>query len=497
MSTGTVMPAPVFTGLDSNGNPLSGGKLYSYAAGTTTPQATYTDVTLTVPNANPIILDSAGRAVVYLTPGKSFKFVLQQSDGSSVWTQDNVAAVPTSASNFDVLGTAGETLAANTWVYLQDGTVSGKSPGSWYLVDYGNPYSSVTPPLIGQVPSSISSGSAGTIRLSGSGSGSFTPGADYYVGTGGTLTGSPPANGNRRIVGRADSSTSIIIGANGVLADTNQIGGRLTLTSGTPITTADVTAATSVYYTPYRSSLLTLYDGTSWRTVGFQETTIAVPNAANTVYDVFAYLSTAGVLTFETVAWTNDTTRATALTTQDGILVKSAATGRRYLGSFRTTAVAGQTEDSFAKRYVWNMYNRARRVGRVSESTDSWAYTTATWRQANNAAANQLDFVIGWADNPLHAEVKGYAVNSSNVAASVGIGQDSTSAPASGCVGMAGTPFSTPIASQLSATLDIYPAVGRHYYPWLEYSTATGTTTWYGDNGAALLQSAITGWIEG
>ena len=87
MATGTVMPSPVFTGLDNNGDPLSGGKLYTYAAGTTTPLATYSDVGLTTPNANPIILDSGGRATVFLS-ATSYKFVLKTSADVTVWTQD-------------------------------------------------------------------------------------------------------------------------------------------------------------------------------------------------------------------------------------------------------------------------------------------------------------------------------------------------------------------------------------------------------------------------
>ena len=46
---------------DNNGNPLSGGKLYTYAAGTTTPKTTYTSITGLTAHTNPIVLDSAGR----------------------------------------------------------------------------------------------------------------------------------------------------------------------------------------------------------------------------------------------------------------------------------------------------------------------------------------------------------------------------------------------------------------------------------------------------
>jgi hypothetical protein len=54
---------------DNSGNILSGGKLYFYAAGTTTPKDTYSNYLGTTPNANPVILDSSGHAVVFLGTG--------------------------------------------------------------------------------------------------------------------------------------------------------------------------------------------------------------------------------------------------------------------------------------------------------------------------------------------------------------------------------------------------------------------------------------------
>jgi hypothetical protein len=71
------------------------------------------------------------------------------------------------------------------------------------------------------------------------------------------------------------------------------------------------------------------------------------------------------------------------------------------VGSFRTTTVSGQTEDSAAKRYVWNYYNRVRAPVLKFDSTDSWSYTSTTIRQANGAAANQVDIVVGLAETTL------------------------------------------------------------------------------------------------
>jgi len=79
---------------DNNGDPLNGGLIYTYAAGTTTPIATYTSSSGGTANANPIVLDSAGRtpAQIWLTAGNSYKFVLQTSLGTLIKTDDNIFA---------------------------------------------------------------------------------------------------------------------------------------------------------------------------------------------------------------------------------------------------------------------------------------------------------------------------------------------------------------------------------------------------------------------
>ncbi len=91
MSTGTVAPVPRQQFFDNNGAVLAAGLLYTYTAGTSTPLATYQDINLTTANANPIVLDSAGRtpAGVYLSEA-TYKFVLKDSAGNTIWTQDNV-----------------------------------------------------------------------------------------------------------------------------------------------------------------------------------------------------------------------------------------------------------------------------------------------------------------------------------------------------------------------------------------------------------------------
>lgn len=77
---------------DDNGVPLAGGKIYTYAAGTTTPQTTYTSYDGTVPNANPIILDAAGRtpAQIWATEGLLYKYVVATSADVVIRTWDNI-----------------------------------------------------------------------------------------------------------------------------------------------------------------------------------------------------------------------------------------------------------------------------------------------------------------------------------------------------------------------------------------------------------------------
>lgn len=88
------LPSPKVQLLDASGRPCAGCYLWTYAAGTSTPQATYTDSTAGTPNANPVVLDAGGFANVWIG-AQSYKLVLERppfvaGHGSVVWTVDNV-----------------------------------------------------------------------------------------------------------------------------------------------------------------------------------------------------------------------------------------------------------------------------------------------------------------------------------------------------------------------------------------------------------------------
>jgi hypothetical protein len=88
MTTSLATP-PKLQFFDLNGAPLSGGKLYTYVAGTTTPQASYTDYGGGTANANPVILDSRGEASVWLGTAL-YKMALYDSTNVLIWTVDNL-----------------------------------------------------------------------------------------------------------------------------------------------------------------------------------------------------------------------------------------------------------------------------------------------------------------------------------------------------------------------------------------------------------------------
>lgn len=87
--TTTLTPNPVMQFFDANGNPLVGGKLFTYAAGTTTPQATFTDYGGGTANTNPVILNSRGEAAIWCGNNRYY-MVLKDADDVEIWTADNV-----------------------------------------------------------------------------------------------------------------------------------------------------------------------------------------------------------------------------------------------------------------------------------------------------------------------------------------------------------------------------------------------------------------------
>jgi len=382
----TVQPSapPKWRAFDDNGDPLSGGLLYTYAAGSSTPLSTYTTRAGNVANANPVVLDANGEADVWVTPGVSYKFELRDSAGVVRWTVDNVPS---------------------------------------------------------------------------------------------------PAD--------TDATTDI----------STEPGGRLTLTSGTPVTSADVTAVATLYYTPYKHNKVPLYDGSAWTLYSIStelsqtasDTTkspAAVVAQAN--YDLFIWSDSGTLRLSRGPVWTaNDARGSGAGTTElervDGRLVNKvsitngpAAHRGLYVGTVRSDDTATFT-DSKTKRFVWNMHNRLPRALRKAVGSATYTYTTATPRQVNADAANQVEVVRGQDEDPLSAELVGlFASSSAGNSAMVLIGLDSTSLPAVDCIGGGATAMigNSTYWTALRCSLSTYPGLGHRTLVMLECGSSVPTPYW-------------------
>jgi hypothetical protein len=267
---------------------------------------------------------------------------------------------------------------------------------------------------------------------------------------------------------------------------------RLSLTTVTPVTTSDVTGATTLYYTPYTSGSINLFNGTVWTPYTTGEVSLALGTLTNnTNYDVFATYSSGVVL--HILAWSSDTARATALVRQNGAWVLSGTTSYLYIGTFRTTATT-TTEDSIANRYVYNWYNKTPRKLKVISSVNSWVYGTAAYRQADGSTANQYNYVAGDPGGADALTTRVVAVVSSNggtLNASLGVGIDSTTVNSAD---LYGDNIVSANVVQLQGVYDGYPGIGKHTIAWLEY--ASGTSTFYGNIGVPLVfQGGMTGLV--
>lgn len=284
-------------------------------------------------------------------------------------------------------------------------------------------------------------------------------------------------------------------------------GGRLTLESGVPVSTTDQTSKTTIYYTPYVHNVISLWNGSNWVPTRFTETSLALgtlTSGAN--YDVFGFLSS-GALALEMLVWTNNTARATAVTLQDGRYCKSGDKTRLYLGTFRTTSTTTTEDSGFnsktaaRKRFVWNAYNRVRRVVSIEEDTASWTYASpGNTRQVRASADNQVEAICGLAGEAtidLVAALTG-SINVLGASTWTQIGYDSTTAAGVYAASSYTASYSGGVGTPLFifAALKMPMELGYHYWAWLEGHAGTASTaTYYGTSGSIRV-SQLLGWVE-
>jgi hypothetical protein len=132
----TVNLSPVLNGvsiLGATGLPLSGGLIYTYQAGSSAALATYTSSGGTIPNSNPIVLNSDGRAPseIWLEQGYSYKFQIKTALGAVIQTLDNLYGIPQTA------GGGGGTTVPSGCIIIWSGAI-GSVPTGYVLCDGTN-----------------------------------------------------------------------------------------------------------------------------------------------------------------------------------------------------------------------------------------------------------------------------------------------------------------------------------------------------------------------
>lgn len=207
--TAVLLTQPRIRFLDSNGAPLVGGKIYTYLAGTTTPQATYTTAAGNVANTNPVILDSAGYADIWITG--SYKIVVQDSNGALISTTDNIIGFSTGATGATFLD--GSLTIQNTSDPTKQAVFNLAGIGTGTTVTIGVPNGNFTliSPAIAQTYTAAQREAFSTITYGSTITPDFSLANNYQV----QLTGSPTINNPTNIVAGQSGNLSIYQDATG------------------------------------------------------------------------------------------------------------------------------------------------------------------------------------------------------------------------------------------------------------------------------------------
>lgn len=459
------------------GAPLAGGFLYFYASGTNTPLNTYSDQGLTVPNTNPVVLDSNGYAGTIFLQNLAYKVVLTDSTTAQQWTED-----PVSTSDYTTFAQVKPYNGNPNGKVAGTASTVGSLPGSSMIWDYVNNI--------------------------------------LYVAT---------------VTGNASTTVWTAVNPANAAAVTPQPTGRLTLTSGTPVLSTDVVGSTIVVYTSYVGNTVPIYNGATMTNQVFTELTLTLTasQAANTIYDVFVF-NNSGVLTLVTgPAWTNSAAGAgargtgastTQLSRISGIWTNTvqiagknssttytiAAGLATYLGSVYVDATAGQVScytswgnttinawsgGNVGRKWgVWNAYNRVPVYLKAGDATASWTYATNTARASNGVSNNSLAIFSGLPEdvydlNFMQRTANTAATNNSEIVLGLSINSLTvvSGTTADWIMNWNNTANVGLTTNQLARYL-FPPALGLNVVNSIEKSV-TGTNTYYGTESSMLISA--------
>jgi len=167
----------------------------------------------------------------------------------------------------------------------------------------------------------------------------------------------------------------------------------------------------------------------------------------------------------------------TAPTTQNGISVMTGFTARTLVARCYADASGNITtyaEDA-ATHLVNNVYNKRRVAVFKTDTTSSWTYATAAWRQARAQSTNRVQIVCDGVNHIAARVAASATVGATAQNAVTGVGIDSTSANSAQAITFTNGTLASPIISFYEGV----PSAGYHAINWLEYTTGA-TATFYG-----------------
>jgi hypothetical protein len=329
------------------------------------------------------------------------------------------------------------------------------------------------------------------------------------------LNGNRTAEGNQPIRADVDFFTAALQEIVAALPATPAIsapvtGGRLTLTTAVPVLSADVVAATTIFFALYNGNKTLINSGVA--ATGFvpivhgelsqtlaDATKSPAAAAANSVYDIFVWNDAGTIRCTRGLAWTNATTRAAALTRINGILVNAVAVTNgpgaelgTYVGTIATDATpdcsmmfapAAAAGGSVNRLDVWNMYNRVNVSSTNIDSTATWAYDGLAFRAKNNNQNNAIIFVVGLSEDPISvSNIAQYSASATTTSGAVSIGLDSTTARHDACGNNINT-FTAAGNNGANADLVIPAPLGSHFVCPIEQGfNGVGNVDWIGTN---------------
>jgi hypothetical protein len=414
----TILP-PGETCFQRATGPVSSGSVYMLTPNTTTPKNTWQDSGQTILNPNPIPLDANGCAIIYGTG----------SYRQQVYTGPVVGGLPSGSLLYDVTTADTSSFQSVFWAGLSGGT-----PNAVTVTDasFNNTDGSVINFL-------ALNSNTGATTLSVSGAAPVAIKAPSTTGPIAITASCIVANNPVSVVYSSSAAAFILLtpcqgGAGG--AATSAIvppGGYLTLSSDTNniIITGDTTGATTVFYTPYTSNQVPIWNGTSYTLYNITQLQLnlnAGQHLGNTIYDVCVFLNSSVPTLAAGPAWSNSAVGAGArgsgggsaqISRLNGLWVNTVQiTGTNgggtatipanqctILGTILIDQTAGTISNYLSagqnrKWGVWNFYNRQPIALQVTDPTASWTYTSIT-RASNGTIGNAATVLTGLAEESI------------------------------------------------------------------------------------------------